>query len=466
MVSTQQQLKEEPLDANPLYRLIPAIRGKLAWRSLGEFPTPVHRFKCPLGAMAEGQSSENEVEFWVKREDLCSESYGGNKVRSMQYSLPCFEAYAEECKANACTGTPRLLTMGSAGSNQVVATKVHSSLLGLPDRCVEGYTPMPDDPEMDNTLNYLSALSLPGFQAPFARGAPRILAAAFLRGSRRSGGGKAGSWVLPPGGNNVAGVLGQAGAAIELAEQIVRGEMPDPDGIVVALGSSCTTTGLVLGVALARHCGMPAFQKPGFRIYAQPVHPVFVSLQRFFGVLRSETLPLMIGRGLREAAAVIAEKGGPDVTAEALAVMHKELEISTDASICGKYGAHSAASLDAKVAYDSSRAVDNVPGLWICGHFTGKSFALLLKLLREDASRSREKRVLLFWQTKSAVQPLGSRDEWEAFKDECATSSAFKKWGVLGGITGHPGAPASLTEAKPAPAVGPEQYRCLMTSVR
>jgi len=475
MPPTLQQLKEESLDANPLYRLIPAIRGKFAWRSLGKFPTPVHRFECPLGPKSERPSTENQVEFWVKREDLSSEKYGGNKVRSLQYSLACFEAYAHDCNTNACQGVPRLLTMGSAGSNQVVATKVHAAAMGLPDGCMESYCPMPDEPETDNTLNYLSALSLPGTHGRFGSGWLQIFAAALLKGSHRKGvstgnnsheaGARASSWVLPPGGNNVAGILGQAGAAIELAEQIVRGELPDPDGIVVALGSTCTTTGLVLGVALARHLGMPAFQKPGFRIYAQPVHPGFAYLQRFFGSLRSEGLPMMIGCGLRDAAAAIAKHGGPDATAEALAVMRDELEISVDVSIIGKYGAHSEVSLDAKASYDSSRPVGDVPGLWICGHFTGKSFALLLKLLQEDIIKKRQKRVLVFWQTKSAVQPLGSKDEWKAFSEECAANSAFKKWGVLGGISGHPRAPASLVEAKSAPAAGPDQYRCLMTAV-
>ena len=67
-------------------------------------------------------------------------------------------------------------------------------------------------------------------------------------------------FVLPPGGNNPAGVLGQVGGLLELAEQIQRQEVPDPDGIFLPIGSSCTITGLIIGVALCRHLDLPVFK--------------------------------------------------------------------------------------------------------------------------------------------------------------------------------------------------------------
>ena len=42
--------------------------------------------------------------------------------------------------------------------------------------------------------------------------------------------------------------------------------MPDVDAIVLAVGSSCTLSGLVIGVALARALGLRAFQSPTFKI--------------------------------------------------------------------------------------------------------------------------------------------------------------------------------------------------------
>eukprot|EP00662_Eupelagonemidae_sp_cell21_P057156 gene57156-biopygen1247 len=70
-----------------------------------------------------------------------------------------------------------------------------------------------------------------------------------------------------PGGNNPTGALGHVGAALELAEQVA-----DPDAIFLALGSSCTTAGLCVGVAAARRCGLAAFRKRPFRLHAVVIH--------------------------------------------------------------------------------------------------------------------------------------------------------------------------------------------------
>lgn len=438
---TSKQLAEEDQDANPLVRAVPALRGQIAWRQLGDFPTPVHRFTCQL-------LGGEEVEFLAKREDLSSGEYGGNKVRTLQYQLGLCEARAE--RAAGGTAAPRVLVMGTGGSNQVVATKLHAAKIGLDG--VEALC-FPDKKEMDNTLNYLSALSLPGKQFEYGCGGGSLVSAIW------SGGDDA-PWLFMPGGNNPAGVLGQVGGALELGEQISRGEAADPDAIVVTMGSMCTVTGIILGIALSRAVGYPAFCQPGFRIYGQHIHPGAVLLQRAFGAFRSEGLPLMIGRGIREVAAIIAERGGPDVTEEALRIMREDLIIPTDSKIVGPYGAHSEKSREAKAFYERSvRGPPDTPGLWLCGHFTAKAFALLLELLQQDGRKT-----MLFWQTKSAVQPLGPEDEWAAFEAQRKAIGALEKWGVLGGITGHPAVLGSL-DGKHARATGPEQYRDLMTPV-
>jgi len=272
-------------------------------------------------------------------------------------------------------------------------------------------------------------------------------------------------WVMGPGGLCTPGVLGQAGGALELAEQIARGELPDPDGIVLAMGSTCTTAGLALGVAIARKLGMPAFRQPGFRIYGQPVHPAPMYMQKLFGALKSETMPMAIGRSMRDAAAQLAALGGPDVTEEAMAVLRSDVVISVDAAITGKYGAHSKTSRAAKEAYDrTADGPDGAPAMWLCGHFSAKSFALLLKLLREDDAAGRPRRRLVFWQTKSAVQPRGNSDEWQALVDQCRKASGLRKWLVVGGATGHP-AKIGEPESAMVPAAGPDDYRGLMTTV-
>jgi len=145
---------------------------------------------------------------------LASPSYGGNKVRTLQHQLAV-------CESKIASGSPKreLVIFGSGGSNQIVATLVH----GLHRLRLRVYPlwGVADPPDLDNTLNMLSSLSfpMPGCQTwGRAAGVLFKLLSAIVRGS---------GFLFPPGGNNPAGVLGQAAGPLELAEQIGRGELPD-----------------------------------------------------------------------------------------------------------------------------------------------------------------------------------------------------------------------------------------------
>src|SRR5204863_6183468 len=58
-------------------------------------------------------------------------------------------------------------------------------------------------------------------------------------------------YFLTVGGSSALGTLGYVDAALELAAQVERGELPAPTHVLVALGSGGTAAGLVLGFALA-----------------------------------------------------------------------------------------------------------------------------------------------------------------------------------------------------------------------
>jgi D-cysteine desulfhydrase len=76
------------------------------------------------------------------------------------------------------------------------------------------------------------------------------------------------------------GTLGYVSAALELAEQVARGELPAPDCVVVATGSNCTTAGLLLGFAIAARRGV-AFARGGVpRLVSVRVTPWPVSTSR------------------------------------------------------------------------------------------------------------------------------------------------------------------------------------------
>jgi hypothetical protein len=89
---TTRQLAEEDQERLALFRHVPALKSRLAWRELGVFPTPVHRARCSAGPISMSatnykNSPPRTVAFFVKREDLSSNAYGGNKVRTLQHQL-------------------------------------------------------------------------------------------------------------------------------------------------------------------------------------------------------------------------------------------------------------------------------------------------------------------------------------------------------------------------------------------
>jgi D-cysteine desulfhydrase len=57
--------------------------------------------------------------------------------------------------------------------------------------------------------------------------------------------------VFPAGGSNAVGVLGPLEAALELADQIRDGDLPEPSFVVTAVGTGGTAAGFALGLALA-----------------------------------------------------------------------------------------------------------------------------------------------------------------------------------------------------------------------
>ena len=70
-------------------------------------------------------NKKNVVEFCVKREDLISPMYGGNKVRTLQHQLAVCESRRDDVGKDQETTTyaaafPQLVSVGTGGSNQVV----------------------------------------------------------------------------------------------------------------------------------------------------------------------------------------------------------------------------------------------------------------------------------------------------------------------------------------------------------
>jgi 1-aminocyclopropane-1-carboxylate deaminase/D-cysteine desulfhydrase-like pyridoxal-dependent ACC family enzyme len=206
------------LDEVALLRALPALAAQVPWVRLGDWPTPVVRLA--------------DRPWWVKREDLTSTVYGGNKVRTLEVALGQARA----------AGADEVWATGAYGSNHALATAAHAPAAGL---AMGGLLfPQPaSEPAMTNLDALLAhdprvVLLSSVIELPFAM--------AWLR--RRRG---ARAWVMPPGAATPMGALGAASAAFELALQHAAGRLPWPRRVVLPVGSGCTTAGLLAGFHLA-----------------------------------------------------------------------------------------------------------------------------------------------------------------------------------------------------------------------
>ena len=183
---------------------------------LGTWPTPVQRLEVLCS---------DQCALWVKRDDASHPLYGGNKVRKLEYLLGAARA----------RGATRIVTIGAAGSHHVLATTVHAKQAGLPVAAI--LVPQPVTPHVINNLRAGVAAGLEPVVARSWAHVPQALAATLRRGD----------FFIPPGGSNVVGSAGYVDAAAEIAADLRNGVMPEPDLIVVALGSGGTAAGLAVG---------------------------------------------------------------------------------------------------------------------------------------------------------------------------------------------------------------------------
>lgn len=201
----------------PLVRRFPAL-ARVPRVALGNFPTPVERID------ASGERLAGEL--WIKRDDLTASPLGGNKVRALEFLL-----------ADLAPGE-EVLTAGGEGSTHVLTTATYVRALGGSTRAVRWRH------EMNPSALRVAARAREIASVVTAAGPVSGLLRAHAARAR------AGRWI-PPGGTSPLGMLGHVNAALELAEQVARGEMPMPARVVLPVGSGGTAAGLALGFAIA-----------------------------------------------------------------------------------------------------------------------------------------------------------------------------------------------------------------------
>lgn len=180
------------------------------------FPTRVDRIALPGGRV-----------LLVKRDDLCGEVMGGNKVRGLEWLL-----------GDVSRGDS-VLTVGPRGSTHALVTATYAGLRGARVIVVRW------DQEMNPAARIVDARLRATAEVRDARWVPAAYAlAAALRVRRRL------RWI-PAGGASPLATLGHVNAAMELAEQLARRESEPPGCVVVPLGTGGTAAGLALGFRIA-----------------------------------------------------------------------------------------------------------------------------------------------------------------------------------------------------------------------
>ncbi len=321
-----------------LAEVLPTVAARLPRVTLGVWPTPVQPLTSDL---------------WVKREDLSSPLYGGNKVRCLEPVLGALQAGPRK----------RLWATGAWGSNQALAHAVHATRVGF--ECGALLFPQPTGAGAAANLQALAS-------QPITLRLLRTMATFPLEYMRLR---MKGDVVIPPGAATPHGALGHLAAGLEVALAVRAGLLPPPSHVVLPVGSTCTTAGLLVGFALAARLGIGFTTPP--QIHAVRVTPWPV------------TAPFRILKLARRAAALLAQLGGPglDPTRQATS-------LHTSGAFLGRgYGRVTPEGEAASARFDA------LGGPHLDLTYSAKAAAYLFsKISKLDGP-------VLFWSTKSAVLP-------------------------------------------------------------
>ncbi len=348
-----------------LFDHIPALVGRLGWTPLGAWPTPVERWRA------------GGVPLWIKREDLSAPGYAGNKIRPLEI------VFGQALRS----GRRRVFATGAYGSNHALATVVQAPRAGLE----AGAILWPQPATATARANLCATLSS-GASLRFIRSVTQLPAAIAWR--RLAHG--ATDWVMPPGAATPLGALGHASAALELAAQLAAAGEPTPRTIALPCGSTCTTVGLLVGVAVARAVGLWPASRPLPVVHAVRVTPWPV------------TSPLRIARMAVRTLRLLAELGGPRLRPRVGQVLAR---LVVARGYLGRgYGRPTEAGLDAVLDAGSR-------GLRLDTTYSAKAAAYLADHLE------RLPRPIVFWSTKSSV-PLPAADPAAV----AAAPAAVRRW--------------------------------------
>jgi 1-aminocyclopropane-1-carboxylate deaminase/D-cysteine desulfhydrase-like pyridoxal-dependent ACC family enzyme len=183
--------------------------------ALGHFPTPISALQL-------------SPTLWIKRDDLCADPLGGNKVRALEFLL------------GDVSENDDVVTVGSEGSTHALAVATYGKRLGANVSVGRWKQEMNEAARRVGERVGRAARRAPIFRTPV-----EAFAWAWLDRAR-------GSYWIPAGGSSPLGILGHVNAGLELVAQIDAGQAPPPKFVVVPLGTGGTAAGLALAFAIAQ----------------------------------------------------------------------------------------------------------------------------------------------------------------------------------------------------------------------
>lgn len=223
-------LESEPeklLIQSALFKAYPLLARHIPWVSISQLPSPVEELGSVLGL--------SKDMLWVKRDDLISPFYGGNKVRKLEHLL-------DDARKG---GHKSLITIGVLGSNHCLSTAIHGRKNGfkvhlcLTDQQITGF--------VRQTLAGFLAAGAKVYHCTDNRNAYNTMRNLF-RELKKKG---ENPYLIFSGGTSGLSDFGHVNAAFEIAKQVKTGEIPEPDKLFVAVGTCGTIAGLIAGLKIA-----------------------------------------------------------------------------------------------------------------------------------------------------------------------------------------------------------------------
>ncbi|KAL3143276.1 hypothetical protein ABBQ38_002120 [Trebouxia sp. C0009 RCD-2024] len=200
--------------------------------ALGIFPTPLHKWHPP--------GVPDNVEMYIKRDDLSGMQLSGNKVRKLEFLLAEAVAQGHDC----------VITIGGIQSNHCRATAVAARYLGLDSHLILRASRELADSDPGLTGNLLLARMVGAHihtvtKEEYTRTGSEALLQQLSEKLRRQG---KKPYSIPVGGSNSLGSWGYLEAVRELETQVANMGITD---IVLACGSGGTAAGMALGLHLS-----------------------------------------------------------------------------------------------------------------------------------------------------------------------------------------------------------------------